>query len=518
MVRREIDTLWDRKTRNDINDNFMELYKETYEAKEISQQLIDESIDTGILVTNIEERLNEKETQYAPRLTSVEEGLAEKSTVQYETLTVKVPSDYASINAAIDKLSERKHTYGVIFDIILESGYELTIPLNLNNGDYGHFRISSEDDEVYISENFIKRDFMTFRNCRAPILNCLINAQGRCDVGISVFDASLMYITPGSGLKGAGKENLLVRYASTAFANYSIFTDGSQDGNSTVGYAGISAWGSRVYAHGADVSNSKTYGIQAAHSGVAHFESGIANNCGRHGIRATNAGLLDARNASATGSGVHGVYALGGSVVNARGVQVTSAGSIGVYAYQASTVDARDVNANDCNIGVLAEQNSRINFFGGSALNCVESCINATSTSVIVARNTTLSGAKKGVFADEGSSVNAHLSSITSCEDYGIHAANGSNVNANSSTIRDIIDPGSLGHGVYAEQGSKITLLGGSVKNTTGDDLRIFRGSEIVAFNTSTTSSTSSNPVTSDTNASSFNTIISYFGIIWAQS
>ncbi|GIO26389.1 glycerophosphodiester phosphodiesterase [Ornithinibacillus bavariensis] len=45
------------------------------EAKEVTQQLIDGSFDTGELNTHIKQRLNNLETEYAPRLSEAEQGI-----------------------------------------------------------------------------------------------------------------------------------------------------------------------------------------------------------------------------------------------------------------------------------------------------------------------------------------------------------------------------------------------------------------------------------------------------------
>lgn len=546
---KEIDATWDRLTRNNLNDNFDEIQKEYTQAglnakeakvkaleafnkagqallqserteKELSQAILkgDSSSLGGQLSVGANGTVyHDPQERLVKEHSEVMSQISQKSTVQKEILTVKVPSDYLSVNAAIKDLSQRKHTYNITIDIILESGYQFTIPLLLSHGDYGHFRISSEDDVVNVSEGFPENsDLMTFRNCRAPILNCLINANARCKNGINVFDSSTMYITPGSGLIRAKENNLNTRYASVVYAERTNFKHGSQAGNSDSGHAGIVAWGSIIYAYGADVSDSLTYGAQAAHGGTLHFRDGIAENCGRHGVRSTNAGTVDARDVKANNCGVHGFYALGGSTMNARGGQAKDCGSVGVNAYQASTIDARDAIVDGSNIGVQSSQGSTINFFGGSALNCVQFCLYATANSKIVGRSSICSGATTGLQAEEGSEIHFFLGTLVGCKQYGLYALDGSKIVANVSNVSNTIHNGSLGFGAFANNGSKINVRGAKITGSSQSDLRVNEGSIINAHGCQTSKSTGDSPHIGDINLASFNNIQSSLGIIWA--
>lgn len=549
MEQKIISTSWDRDNRNAQNSNFTELFEAPKLIKGIADEAVERSNNAIEFAKEANERSDRTEKELSQAIlrgdssslggqlsvgangtvyhdpqerlvkehSEVVSQISQKSTVQKEMLTVKVPSDYLSINAAIKYLSQRKHTYNIIIDIILESGYEFTIPLLLSHGDYGHFRISSEDDVVNVSERFPEdSDLMTFRNCRAPILNCLINANARCKNGINVFDSSTMYITPGSGLIRAKENNLNTRYASVVYADRTNFKYGSQSGNSDSGHAGIVAWGSIIYAYGADVSDSLTYGAQAAHGGTLHFRDGIAENCGRHGVRSTNAGTVDARDVKANNCGVHGFYALGGSTMNARGGQAKDCGSVGVNAYQASTIDARDAIVDGSNIGVQSSQGSTINFFGGSALNCVQFCLYATANSKIVGRSSKCSGATTGLQAEEGSEIHFSLGTLVGCKIYGLYALDGSKIVANASNVRNTIHNGSLGFGAFANNGSKINVRGAKITGSSQSDLRVNEGSIINAHGCQTSKSTGDSPHIGDINLASFNNIQSSLGIIWA--
>jgi len=55
-------------------------FNKANEAKELAEQIIDGDIETGVLKTNIEKKLNDKEAEYAPELANVKTQLAETAT------------------------------------------------------------------------------------------------------------------------------------------------------------------------------------------------------------------------------------------------------------------------------------------------------------------------------------------------------------------------------------------------------------------------------------------------------
>ena len=85
--------------------DFSSLIDEAAEGKEIAEHILDESFDKGVLNSEIERRLTEKEEEYAPRLMGVETSLADKASTSYvETLMANItdgsPKElFYSINA-----------------------------------------------------------------------------------------------------------------------------------------------------------------------------------------------------------------------------------------------------------------------------------------------------------------------------------------------------------------------------------------------------------------------------------
>ena len=381
-----------------------------------------------------------------------------------------IPTDFTTIQSAIEKLSARNFKHQSKINILIEAGHLISEGIILNGGNYSNFIISSEENEVNLSPSFPKINYAVFENCNAPVLNTVINGHGYCINGIKVDKASSMLINPGCGFINAGSTNLYVTGASIVNASEGIFTGGSQDSDelSTSGGAGITSWGARVYAQNADVSNSKMYGVQGAHGGYVSFLSGTANNCFRHGIRATNVSVVDARGSTANDCQAYGVYALSGSTVNAYGGSFQNGLVAGIHASQTSKVNARESIVDGSTCGVLAIRSSIVDFTSGSANNCLEQGIRVTEMSSL----------------------------------------NGFGVNVNGTGTL------STHHGVTSDTGSTVVLRNSNITGSTGKDVFINNGSTVNIKGTKTTTSTDNNPVIGDVNATSFNTLTN-LGIVW---
>ncbi|CDQ39073.1 right-handed parallel beta-helix repeat-containing protein [Virgibacillus salexigens] len=579
MGKKEINTLWDRESRNNINHNFEELYTKLNNivgtiSEEAVQQIIDSAkinwlapvatkselpstanVGDAVMVRDngagvaevyryngsdwelIQEfdptAINELDSRLTTELANkasmqditeinqtIDDKVNQRVEKQFADLIVNVPSDFENIQIAIDTLSQRRTNQGTTIKINLESGYELNDPIILSNGDYSQFEITSTDTEVNVGASFpsVDIDLLTLKNARGLVWNILVNGQAYCRNGLGVYNNSHLEVRAGKGFKYANQNNLYGRYGSIIFADDGIFTHGSQAGNSAEGWSGILAWGATIHAERADVSDSKTYGAQAAAGGSLSFRNGIANNCGRHGIRSTNAGSVDARDAQADNAGAYGIYARDAGILNANGISAKNAGVAGIMSYNASIIDAELAVVDGSETGVIADQNSKVNFFKGTALNCTDKGIKATRYGEVNGSESTVgNGILYGVVADIGGKVSFGSGRVTNCHAYGLYATGGSEIIAPLCTITDINHSGSLGHGVYSEKGSNIVVTESTVTGASGQDLRVNRGSTIHAHNCKTSSSADNHPVLSDTNATAFSSITSHFGIIWAQ-
>src|SRR5699024_1708891 len=161
------------------------------------------------------------------RLTS---QLNEKASSQYDSLTIKVPSDLSSVSEAITKMSEYQTKRNVVINILVESGHKPSSSIQLYGGDYSRFEISSEDDIVELSESFPENlPFILGQNCHMPTINTVFDGKARCSYGIAVHHAAKITIKPQCGFINAKRDNLIARYGGIAVANLGIFTGGSQE-------------------------------------------------------------------------------------------------------------------------------------------------------------------------------------------------------------------------------------------------------------------------------------------------
>lgn len=93
-------------------------YKKAKRAEQLAEQIIEGSIETGVLQTNINQKLNDLEVQYAPRLTNAESQLADitKGTIKFaEDFEIQTPEtdDTARLQRAVDSFSATEK--GVVF-------------------------------------------------------------------------------------------------------------------------------------------------------------------------------------------------------------------------------------------------------------------------------------------------------------------------------------------------------------------------------------------------------------------
>ncbi len=331
----------------------------------------------------------------------------------------------------------------------------------VENGDYGHFRISSVDATVVLAAGFPSVNVIKGVNARIPVLNCKINADGLGLSGYVADQTSFGVVTSGSGVINAAQHGLLADNASTVYANDTVWTGASQSSND---WSGILSWGSRIMAEGADVRNSLWYGAQAAAGGILSFRGGLASFTGRYGIRATNMGFIDAREASSNGNSVYGIYAYIGSTINCMGAQANSNGTANIIALRGSTIDASieggaetscsgggstaslyasfssRIHAGGISItnsnghGVLAEGGSTISIGSASVSGSTNHALRATTSSTINAVNTTVSGGTNGARAS-ASTISVRSAVFSSISGQPVFIEEGATVQAHGATV-----------------------------------------------------------------------------------
>lgn len=392
-------------------------------------------------------------------------------------ITINVPTDYATLQLAVDFAALKYSQSGFIIDVVMEASFTPDSGVIVSNGDYSHIRISSIDSEVTVGAGFLVGDtFIGGDNASMPVLNCLINCDSK-GTGYQVHNKSSGYVTSGSGCKNTWQDGLAVRYGSICFADDTIWTGAAQNATTS---SGIISWASLVSAARADVSNSGFYGAQCAHGGNLNFQGGIANNTGRYGIRGSDGAQIDADGATANNNTVNGVRAFNNCVINFRSATATGNGEENVVSAGASAVDADGaILTGSLGDGALASGASTLSLSGSDLSGAILAGVQSFSSRVNCQSAIVSNAGTTGVIADDASQVNAAAITATGCTLNGISALNGSIINARDATLDDNVQ-----FGANAFYGSTINLHNATVRRAGSRGIYSFSGSTISAENT----------------------------------
>lgn len=405
-------------------------------------------------------------------LINVIEDVNLRSKIQDVTTTVSIPTDYPTLQSAIDDLSTLSVASGVVFDLLIEAGHQPASGVLVENGDFGHFQISSVDSEVTVSGNFS----IIAVNARAPILNCLINLSASTEFdSYKLSKVASGLITAGSGMKN-GQRGLHAEDASTCSADSCIFTGFQQAGihcsrNSVVqcSYADLSnnsidpnnnfgtLYSSRASRiHGADINatNSGGNAVRAQRYSVQSIPGIDVSGAADIAVVAASGARIYSATSSLTGLNLQGQAASAGSGASLTLPGATFSSATG---FSGTAIEVR--SASNCDLNQMS-----ISGFTGLVLYGLES-------SIINARDCVINGGSTAIRSEQGATINARGTQVT-------------NQTAN---------------GVIADNGATLIISDGSVTGSVGDDLVIISGSWMVAENTTTTNGTGS-PNVIDTN------------------
>ena len=394
-----------------------------------------------------------------------------------EDKTVYIPTDYGTLQEALDDLSTLSAKQGVTIDLVIEAGHQPESGISVSDGDYSRFRISSVDAEVTLGPAFPALDVIRGVKARMPILNCLINANSLGLNGYFADQGSSGFVTPGSGIKYCNQQACYANAGSSISADGTIWTFASQGAAS---YSGILAWASTISAQGADASNSNYYGAQAAASGTLNFRNGTADGAARHGVRATNGALVNARGASSNNTGDTGFRAFDTGIIHAT--DSTATGSLG-NAYQAQNngiITADNVTADAVTSALVALEGGKIlsknsTFTNGSIR--AEDCGYITLVNPSITHNgRTLTAAFGSTIVCRGGSVsggdgqralNVSGGSYIHCENTNLTAASG------EAYLATVYDASTLNiiRGTHTYPNGAVNLLNGSYLNLTGSGI-----------------------------------------------
>lgn len=386
-------------------------------------------------------------------------------------VTVTVPGDYASLQAAVDAVRYWRVAPGKVVDIVIQTGHALESGVLVTHGDYSHVRISSIDAQVSLALTFPAASIIEGQAARMPTLNCLIDANNKGIHGYYAESGSTGVVLAGAGVRRAAQHGLYANSGSVVVAGGSVFTEASQ---SVAAYSGILSWGSIVDAFGADVSNSLYYGAQAAAAGLLYFRDGVAAGCARHNVRATNGAVINARNANAQNGGVSGLRCFDGSIAHAVDINVAGSAT-GIWCENTSTVNAEAATgSNTTGSFVYCNDGSTVNVAGATATLAVGANIRADNGSRVMIGGATLSTTGASIItADNGSDVIGAAPNLS-------HA--GASIGIDADTGSRVIVPGATlnvpsARAISAFNGSEVNIVNGVVTHLVGDAVNMSSGS-----------------------------------------
>jgi len=356
---------------------------------------------TGAVVTTVDAHLKTVDAT----LLTVDATLLETAPILND-LTVAVPSQYTTLQEAFDTLSKSPTKAGVVITIQIETGHALTSGLDVRDGSYSHFNITSVDSTVTLDAGFTgvstpssvpttnANPIMYVENSIAPKWSILVDAQLKDVTGLTYME-SRGIINQGAGVNNANRMGLVVANASTVSAHGSSFVN-SGEGNRTTTGSTLTAFEanfsnaraiSEPQAAAMDVSRGATFNCASNTaqnrtnlSGAAKF----AINCRRSRVSASRA---DCSNA-----GVNAVICGYGGLVEVSGGLLDNSTSHAINV-SAAEVNAKDSSITNCGArGVLCASGGRVNVSNSTMTNCTEEVIYAFKAGIVVANEVDVTG------------------------------------------------------------------------------------------------------------------------------
>lgn len=303
--------------------------------------------------------------------------LAATYTPRRAALTIRIPTDAPTLQAALDSLNPAHIDRGATIEVRFEAGHRPTRGARIA-GDYSAFRITSADPVVTVATTFTG-DFLRCDNGNAPRLACLVDMADRGGEGYMLVGSTGL-VEPQCGIRNAGARGLYVGSASTCIADYSEFTGNnnrnvwvtrasalaaeyanfsankggenavyiSRASQANIGFAdvrnahlnAIVSTRSMVTATESDVSGAGGIGLLCGGGGFLHAQNSTANGCGQYGAAAYHDSSVLVRGATITGNTLGGVRALGGSRLDCRSATITGNGPRDLMVQEGSQISA----------------------------------------------------------------------------------------------------------------------------------------------------------------------------------
>lgn len=230
---------------NYLSNNVIPALNNNGEAvKELQDKYIElkQYVDDYFENLDVQEEINNKLDEM------VEDGTFQQLLENYiilDNMTVKIPTDYSTIEEAINDLSYKNVKANKEIIILIEENHKLTKGLKLINGDYSHYRIKSENDYIVkLSPDFvgyngtddehpntdgIDDSLFVGINCTFPIIDCIFDMENNFGDGIELY-ISTGYINNGAGIINAGRYGCYAKDSSKVFGEGSIWSGSNSAG------------------------------------------------------------------------------------------------------------------------------------------------------------------------------------------------------------------------------------------------------------------------------------------------
>lgn len=279
--------------------------------------------------------------------------------------TFRIPTDFTTLQAALDSVLRSENSVQATLNI--ESGHQLTKGLEVRNGDFGFFKITSTDATVLLSPSFqgvaitdpeyVVGNVLASTNdplfygydCVMPQLFCSIDMNNLYGEGYLVIN-SKGFIAENCGVINAGERGLNARN-SQIFANLANFSGANGTGlrcqlasNVTAGGANFNnccktlyqsdgaiyiSRGCGVELRGATATNSGGWGLTVRRSIVSAREVDVSNAVGR-GFSIESCSIVDLIETVADSVTGTGAWVREGSIASLQTAQITNSTSVDV--------------------------------------------------------------------------------------------------------------------------------------------------------------------------------------------
>lgn len=309
-------------------------------------------------------------------------------------LTINVPSEAATLQDAVDEVSQYQLPEGTVVDVEVAAGHQVDAGILVEDGDYGHIRITyGGTGALEVSDTFTGA-FLWAINARAPVLATDVNMRN-VDAGTGNQDGCCLVLGAVDGGAAMGHVEAGVTISNVQRSAYQLWQ------------------GSTLAANNTTIDTTGYRSIHCTHGSTVSFRQGTVRNSSDDAVYASHSARINARDVTVTTTT--------GSAVKAVQNSVVSCGAT-------CTIDGAD-------IGIEALRGGEASFGDGSILNCTTAMVWCDDGGKVSLKASTLDGSDThAVFAKTGSTItltNVSTANITNVAAF----SKGSDIAVNGGTL-----------------------------------------------------------------------------------